>query len=91
MILLTAAGFKAMQDDGAAVPGLSLLLHCQLELSEVFEERRMRQEQKQPPLKVLWGQQCPDTSLISPTATEIEGGTGHSRASQHIPSMKERG
>lgn len=38
MILLTAAGFKAMQDDGAAVPGLSLLLHCQLEFSEVFEE-----------------------------------------------------
>lgn len=54
---------KAMQGDGAAVPGLSLLLHCQLDFSEVFKEQWMRQEQKQPPSKVVWGEQCPGTSF----------------------------
>lgn len=46
--------------------------------SQSSEEWRMGQEQKQPPLKVLWGQQCPDTSLTSPNTTKIEGGRDHS-------------
>jgi len=78
-------GIKAIQGDGAAAPGLSLHLRCQLDFSEVLQGVTDGTGAKAASIQGGMGRAVPRHLACSLPTMNTRGGSNHPHcASQHI-------